>query len=67
MWCFLDNFFFMLSVLVPQKKLANYCCHILKFRLNLYYRNYSNTMYAKKIISILTFAQFSGKGRQSLH
>ena len=32
------------------------------------YRNFSNTTYAKKkIVSILTFAQFSGKGRQSLH
>ena len=31
------------------------------------YRDYSNTMYAKKIISILTFARFSGKGHQSLH
>ena len=34
---------------------------------NVHYRNFSNTMYAKKIISILTFAQFSGKGRQSCH
>ena len=30
------------------------------------YRNYSNMTYVKKIISILTFAQFSGKDRQSL-
>ena len=28
---------------------------------------YSNRTQAKKIITILTFARFSGKGRQSLH
>ena len=28
---------------------------------------YSNRMQAKKIIMILTFARFSGKGRQLLH
>ena len=31
------------------------------------YRIYSNRTQAKKIITILTFARFSGKGRQSLH
>ena len=31
------------------------------------YRNLSNTTYTKKILSILTFARFSGKGRQYLH
>ena len=31
------------------------------------YRVYSNRTQAKKIITILTFARFSGKGRQSLH
>ena len=30
------------------------------------YRDFSNTSYAKKIISIFIFTQFSGKGRQSL-
>ena len=30
------------------------------------YRVYSNRMQAKKIIMILTFVQFSGKGRHSL-
>ena len=31
------------------------------------YRVYSNRTQAKKIIMILTFARFSGKGRQLLH
>ena len=31
------------------------------------YRVYSNRMQAKKIITILTFARFSGEGRHPLH
>ena len=31
------------------------------------YRVYSNRTQAKKIITTLTFARFSGKGRQLLH
>ena len=34
---------------------------------NSMYRVYSNRTQVKKIITIFTFTQFSGKGRQSLH